>query len=440
MKTKKRLLATLLTLAMVFSMLPMGALAEEAVQNPPAEVVGPQTPGAVPPETPAEPPVENPAETPVEPPVENPAENPVETPVEPPVVQVGPQDPGAGPRVTVCTLSGATDSAKNIAYNTFGEAVAAINGATAADANVGFTITLTASCSHATTMPNKKVTIKSTEINLANAPTLTVTAFLVTNGSTTTHFENLNLLDTATNSDIMHAYGTVSIENCTVTSTSTEPLLNVPGTLSLDNVTVKNNGTGSAIFTHDQTITIKNSSITEKIALGTGKLVLQDVPKTVYNVETSKTAGEIIATAVGINASDAAAKIIVNGNAGWSAAASGSNIVLKYLPIRYVKSDGSDSAPNDGSAAKPYLTIGKAYSALTDGGEIRVLSNLTADAATTFNANKTVTVTSYTDATTESTLGGHTITRGTGFKTTMLGITKGDVTLKHITLDGAGDS
>ncbi|MEG2138539.1 MAG: hypothetical protein RRY64_07750, partial [Oscillospiraceae bacterium] len=53
MKTKKRLLATLLTLAMVFSMLPMGALAEEAVQNPPAVTeptaqapVGPHDPGA----------------------------------------------------------------------------------------------------------------------------------------------------------------------------------------------------------------------------------------------------------------------------------------------------------------------------------------------------------------------------------------------------------
>ncbi|MEG1747508.1 MAG: hypothetical protein RR226_03685, partial [Oscillospiraceae bacterium] len=65
MKTKKRLLATLLTLAMVFSMLPMGALAETVTEPP---VV---------------------TETTTEP--------PVQAPVGPPVVQVGPQAPGAGP-------------------------------------------------------------------------------------------------------------------------------------------------------------------------------------------------------------------------------------------------------------------------------------------------------------------------------------------------------
>ncbi|MEG2959404.1 MAG: hypothetical protein RR828_06675, partial [Oscillospiraceae bacterium] len=106
MKTKSRILAVILTLAMTFSMLPMTAMAAEVVgppQNqqlvagPPKgeagpttgdpEVVPPTVPGPTDDTTPEAPPAELPA-----PPAEN-------------VGPVGPHDPGAGPRAgDVCTI------------------------------------------------------------------------------------------------------------------------------------------------------------------------------------------------------------------------------------------------------------------------------------------------------------------------------------------------
>ncbi|MEG1579452.1 MAG: hypothetical protein RR336_11880, partial [Oscillospiraceae bacterium] len=170
MKTKKRLLATLLTLAMVFSMLPMGALAETVTEPP---VV-------------------------------------TETPVQAPV---GPQDPGAGTRAVVESNVAKIDE---IGYDTFAEALAAANAN--ADAT---TITLLKDCTFAGDSISTPLTIEggSKTLTLENGGGY---AYINVESTGDTAINHLKITSNVPDgkADVFHVKSKLTMTDCTVTTTN----------------------------------------------------------------------------------------------------------------------------------------------------------------------------------------------------------------------------
>ncbi|MEG1578910.1 MAG: hypothetical protein RR336_09120, partial [Oscillospiraceae bacterium] len=436
MKTKSRILAVILTLAMTFSMLPMTAMAAEVVgppQNqqlvsvPPKGEAGPTTgdPEVVPPTVPGPTDDTTPEAPPAEPPAP-PAENPG---------PVGPHDPGAGTRAPA-----ETDVAQigETGYATFADALDAANAnddATTITLRKDCTSTSGGTISHA-------LTIEGGSYTLTLAPASTW-AFITVSAETT--ITNLKITTTGIN-DIFHVYHPLKVTGCTLTAGTPENgIFNITetGSVKMESGTLKATGfitnvcNGLSLKTGNGTNGVNITGGTIRLNKGAFITLLADSAATTtpFNIQPigDFTADEkIVACATKEIAAAFATSITVNGDADWKAAVSTNDIALERLPIRYVlASEGNDT--NNGTLAKPYATLQAAYTGLPEaGGEIRVLNDMTTEAALDCNAAKTVTITSayrFSDNTLKpdypAANEGWTITRGSTLKTELLNVTDG---------------
>ncbi|MCI9585775.1 MAG: InlB B-repeat-containing protein [Bacilli bacterium] len=96
----------------------------------------------------------------------------------------------------------------------------------------------------------------------------------------------------------------------------------------------------------------------------------------------------------------------------------------------YVSNSGNDNT-GYGTKEKPYATLNKAYSMTSESASIKVMNNITANETTTFNQNKNITLTSYTENNTNNS-----IVRGNALTEAALNITSGTLNLENIIIDG----
>ncbi|MFQ8643938.1 MAG: RICIN domain-containing protein, partial [Bacilli bacterium] len=96
----------------------------------------------------------------------------------------------------------------------------------------------------------------------------------------------------------------------------------------------------------------------------------------------------------------------------------------------YVSSAGNDTT-GYGTINKPYATIPKAYGSANTTANIKVMNDLNISSPINFNANKTITLTSY------STTGAiNSIKKSVAMKSYLLTVTTGTLNLNNITFDG----
>ena len=120
----------------------------------------------------------------------------------------------------------------------------------------------------------------------------------------------------------------------------------------------------------------------------------------------------------------------VTDNSGRTSSVVSTTTVVAYTNV-YVSSSGNDSSGN-GSSSKPYATLAKAYSQVKSGGNILLLSNITASSTANFNtASKSVTLKSNGSSV-------YTITRASSLTGGgILSISnKNNVTISNITFNG----
>ncbi|MCI9110617.1 MAG: hypothetical protein HFH47_02245, partial [Bacilli bacterium] len=96
----------------------------------------------------------------------------------------------------------------------------------------------------------------------------------------------------------------------------------------------------------------------------------------------------------------------------------------------YVSNSGNDNT-GYGTKDKPYATLNKAYSMTSESASIKVMNNITANETITFNQNKNITLTSYTENNTNNS-----IVRGNALTEAVLKTTEGTLNLENIIIDG----